>query len=189
MFRLMSHSMLRSTCRLAYAAAAVLVLASAPGFAANSQVARGKYLVSVIGCGDCHTPGYFFGKPDQGRYLAGSDVGFAIPKLGVFVPPNLTSDRDTGLGKWTAAQIVTAITTGKRPDGRVLAPVMPWRDFATLTPADASAIAAYLKSLPPVRHAVPGPFGPTEKVNVFVMNVTPAEVYNAAAASPHAQAK
>ena len=72
---------------------------------------------------------------------------------------------------------MTAITTGVRPDGRILAPIMPWQDLAHLTHADALAIAAYLKSLPAVKHKVPGPFGPQEKPSVFVMVVLPADVY------------
>ncbi|MGH6973774.1 MAG: c-type cytochrome [Stellaceae bacterium] len=144
----------------------------------SSQVARGKYLVTLGGCNDCHTAGNFFGKPDMAHQLGGSDVGFAIPDLGVFVGSNLTPDKETGLGKWTTQQVVTVLTTGKRPDGRMLAPVMPWRAFAHLKHSDALAIAAYLKSLPPVSHKVPGPFGPNEKVTVFVMSVLPADVYN-----------
>lgn len=146
--------------------------------AAESQVARGKYLVTIGSCNDCHTAGYFFGKPDMAHALGGSDVGFAIPGLGVFVAPNLTPDKETGLGKWTTQQIVTALTTGKLPDGRMLAPIMPYEAFSHLTKADARAIVAYLKSLPPVNHKVPGPFGPDEKVTVFVMSVQPADVYN-----------
>jgi hypothetical protein len=111
------------------------------------------------------------------RYLGGSDVGFALPGAGVFVGPNLTPDKGTGLGAWTEQQIVTAFTTGVRPDGRILAPIMPWRDLAHLSKADALAIAAYLKTLPPFSHQVAGPFGPTEKPTVFVMTVLPAEVY------------
>jgi mono/diheme cytochrome c family protein len=141
------------------------------------KLERGKYLVALGGCNDCHTPGYFFGKPDMARFLGGSDVGFALPG-GVFVGRNLTPDRETGLGAWSRAQIITALTTGRRPDGRVLAPIMPWRAFARLKPADAAAIAAYLQSLPPVRHAVPGPFGPRDKVPVFVMDLLPADSYN-----------
>src|SRR5438270_5738181 len=98
-----------------------------------AAVARGKYLVTIASCHDCHTPGYFLGKPDMARYLGGSNVGFEMPGLGVFVAPNLTPDPETGLGKWTEAQIVTALRTGKRPDGRELAPIMPWRAFANLT--------------------------------------------------------
>ena len=149
-----------------------------PATAADAQVERGKYLVTLGGCTDCHTPGNFLGHPDMKRYLGGSDVGFAIPGLGVFVGRNLTPDKESGLGRWTRAQIVTALTIGTRPDGRQLAPIMPWEAFAKLSKSDANAIAAFLQSLPPVKHAVEGPFGPKEKVTVFVMDVLPADVYN-----------
>jgi mono/diheme cytochrome c family protein len=160
---------------LASAVAAVAPLRPA---AADPQIERGRYLVTIGGCTDCHTPGSFFGRPDVSRFLGGSDVGFAMPGLGVFVGRNLTPDKDTGLGAWTRAQIVAALTTGKRPDGRELAPVMPWMAYAKLTPADANAIAVYLQSLPRVRNKVHGPFGPAEKVDVFVSDVLPADVYN-----------
>jgi mono/diheme cytochrome c family protein len=140
---------------------------------AQSPVERGKYLASIGGCNDCHTPGYFLGKPDFSRAMGGSEVGFEIPGLGVFHGPNLTPDKETGLGDWTAEQIVAALTKGERPDGRELAPIMPWRAFANLTREDAFAIAAYLKSLPPVKNKVPGPFGPTEAPTSFVMKIVP----------------
>jgi mono/diheme cytochrome c family protein len=144
---------------------------------AETQRERGKYLVTFGGCSDCHTPGNFLGHPDMSRFLGGSDVGFAIPGRGVFVGGNLTPDPETGLGKWTTEQVVTAFTTGIRPDGRILASVMPWQDFAHLTKSDALAIAAYLKSLPPVKNAVPGPFGPNDTPTTFVMTVVPGAVY------------
>jgi mono/diheme cytochrome c family protein len=168
---------------------AYLAIQSRPAKAADQdQVARGKYMVGVMGCDDCHTPGHFFGKDDLTRNLAGSDVGFGIPNLGVFVPPNLTPDNATGLGKWTPEQIVAAITKGERPDGRILAPVMPWRHFSRLTPSDAMAIALYLKSLPPVSHQVPGPFGPSQTPTVFVMSPQPGEAYAKLHAGPPAGA-
>ena len=145
--------------------------------AAETQVQRGKYLVSILPCTDCHTPGTFLGNPDMKHYLGGSDVGFEVPGLGIFYGPNLTSDDETGLGKWTKEQIANAITTGKRPDGRILAPPMPVESFKHLTHADALAIAAYLKTLPPVKNKVPGPFGPTEKPTSFVYQVLPPEKY------------
>jgi mono/diheme cytochrome c family protein len=165
-------------CILALATLAAGTLA-AQAYAADVPLERGKYLTQIAGCTDCHTPGHFFGHPDMTRYLGGSDVGFAVPGQGVFIGPNLTPDRETGLGNWTAQQIVTAITTGQRPDGRILAPSMPWRGLANLTKADALAIAAFLKSLPPVSNKVAGPFGPDEQVNVFVMSVQPGRVYAA----------
>jgi len=159
-----------------------IVLAGALSFAAagaaaqtGTPVERGRYLVNLGGCVDCHTPGYFLGKPDMAHALSGSDVGFELPGLGVFYGPNLTPDRETGLGAWTTEQIVTALQTGVRPDGRMLAPIMPWQAFAKLTKTDAQAIAAYLKSLPPTPNKVPGPFGPSEKPTSFVMKVVPPE--------------
>ncbi len=159
-------------------AAACLALPLHQANAANKrQIARGKYLVTVASCTDCHTPGSFFGKPDMSKFLGGSDVGFAIPGLGVFVGPNLTPDKATGLGNWTPAQIVTALTKGVTPEGRKLAPVMPYEHYADLTKSDALAMVAYLKSLPPVSHQVPGPFGPTQMPTSFVMVVLPGDVY------------
>ena len=156
--------------------AAVVGLVSVTSASAQqSQVERGKYLVTLGSCTDCHTPGYFFGKPDLARYLGGSEVGFEIPGLGVFHGPNLTPDSETGLGNWTIAQIVTAIQTGKRPDGRELAPIMPWRAFANMTRDDATAIAVFLKSIPAVKNRVPGPFGANDKATEFVMKVVPGE--------------
>jgi mono/diheme cytochrome c family protein len=143
--------------------------------AQQAQIDRGKYLVALGSCTDCHTPGFFFGKPDATRYLGGSEVGFEIPGLGVFHGPNLTPDPETGIGNWSIAQIVTAIQTGKRPDGRELAPIMPWRALASLTKDDATAIAVFLKSIPPVKNKVVGPFGPNDKATEFVMKVVPGE--------------
>src|SRR5215471_5440846 len=80
--------------------------------AEGAQVARGKYLVQLAGCTDCHTPGHLLGKPDMARFLGGSDVGFEMPGLGIFVGPNLTPDMGTGLGSWTTNGILTAIQTG-----------------------------------------------------------------------------
>jgi mono/diheme cytochrome c family protein len=162
---------------LAFMLAALALPLHAANAADAKQIARGKYLVSIGSCTDCHTPGHFLGKEDTTKFLGGSDVGFAIPHLGVFVAPNLTSDKETGLGNWTPAQIATALTKGQTPDGRVLAPAMPWRNYANMTKTDALAIAAYLQSLPPVSHQVPGPFGPGQTPTSFVMVVLPGDVY------------
>jgi len=153
--------------------AIAMLFANADASAQTEEIARGKYLANLGGCNDCHTPGYFFGKPDMERYLGGSEVGFDIPDLGVFHGPNLTPDKETGLGTWTRAQIVTSLKTGVRPDGRILAPIMPWRAFATMTSNDLTAIAAYLQSLKPVENKVPGPFGPKETPTSFVMKIVP----------------
>lgn len=165
---------------------ALTALASAlePVLAQDAQVKRGQYLVTLGGCNDCHTPGYFFGKPDMARFLGGSEVGFEIPGLGVFHGPNLTPDRETGLGTWSLDQIAAAITKGQRPDGRELAPIMPWHAFAKLTAQDVRAIALYLKSLPPVKNKVPGPFGPNEQPTSFVMKIVPPQAKHTDGAAP-----
>src|ERR1700746_3200465 len=150
---------IKTSARISLAAAAVVTTtASLPPMAhADSQIDRGKYLVTLGGCNDCHTPGYFFGKPDMAQYLGGSDVAFEIPGLGAFPGRNITPDKETGIGNWTLEQIVTALQTGKRPDGRVLAPIMPWHAFAKLTADDAMAIAAFLQSLNPFSNQFPCP--------------------------------
>lgn len=136
----------------------LLLLSAVHGTDASAQTAaeRGKYLVTIMGCTDCHTDGALAGRPNGARFLAGSAIGFGGPD-GVVYPPNLTSDADTGLGRWTDAQIVAAMRTGLRPDGRILAPIMPWPGYSHLTDEDAQAIVAYLRSLPPVAFRVPAP--------------------------------
>ncbi len=123
-------------------------------------VERGRYLVSIMDCAGCHNRGSFSPKPDEGP-LQGGTIGFEVPGLGVFYPPNLTPDAGTGLGQWTEADIIKAVRTGQRPDGRVLAPAMPWHAYSALTDEDVQALAAYLKSLPPTTNQVPAP-GPKE---------------------------
>src|SRR3981081_1595470 len=109
--------------------------------------------------------------PVPGRLRCG--VGFQAPGLGIFAGPHLTPDNDTGLGNWTKDEITTAIQTGVRPDGRILASVMPWRAYAGLTKSDAAAIVEYLTSLRPIGHKVPGPVGLDEKPAIFRMTILP----------------
>ena len=66
--------MLRISLRLAFVTASIIALPAFAATADDSQITRGKYLVTLGGCSDCHTPGYFFGNPDMSRYLGGSDV-------------------------------------------------------------------------------------------------------------------
>jgi mono/diheme cytochrome c family protein len=162
--------------------AVALAASAVPALADDAQVARGKYIVSISGCSDCHTPGGMLGSPDMKRYLGGSDVGFSIPGQGVFVGNNLTPDAETGLGKWTVDQIVTAIRKGKRPDGSELSGVMPSASFAHLTDEDALAVAVFLKSLPPVHNTIVS-YKSSDKVPIGVSAVLPPDVYNALPAS------
>lgn len=147
--------------RILIAATTLAAMAATHASAADeATLKRGEYLVTIMSCTDCHTPGNFGPSPDMEHKLGGASVGFLLPGLGYFYGPNLTPHEETGLGKWSEAEIVTALREGVRPDGRVLAPIMPWTAFASLTDEDAFAIAAYLKSLPAYEHAVPGPQGP-----------------------------
>jgi mono/diheme cytochrome c family protein len=140
-------------------------------FTAPSNIDRGRYLVSVMDCQTCHTDGALIGKPDLQRPLAGSSIGHQVDGLGVFWPPNLTPDIQTGLGKWSVKDIVIAITQGSRPDGRELAPAMPWRSYSNLSQADAYAIAAYLKSLPPITSTMRQPVAPDAPVTTAIVRV------------------
>jgi mono/diheme cytochrome c family protein len=152
--------------------------------AGQAAVDRGKYLVTLSGCSDCHTPGGMLGASDKNRLFGGSDVGFGIQGVGVFVGPNLTPDKETGLGAWTDAQVIAAMTKGKRPDGRTLSGVMPFEALSHLTPGDAQAIVAYLRSLPPVKNKTPGPFGPNDKTSLMVSVIVPGDVYSALPSPP-----
>jgi len=120
----------------------------------NAQIERGKYLVGICSCNDCHTPGTLFGAPDFDRMLSGSEVGWSGP-WGVSYARNLTPDKETGLGTWSDKDIITAFRTGKRPDGRVLNPPMPWQNLNGMSDKDAQAIVAFLRSIPAVSHKVP----------------------------------
>ena len=93
------------------------------------------------------------------------------------------------MANWTDDQIITAFTAGLRPDGRRLAPIMPWQALTQLSPDDAHAIVAYLRSLPAVKNAVPGPFGPKEVPSTLVFVIVPGEVYSKLPAPPNEPAR
>jgi mono/diheme cytochrome c family protein len=118
---------------------------------------RGRYLVTAMLCPLCHTPiSPATGAYDTARFMAGGMRVSAYP-WGVWYSRNLTPDADTGLGRWSDAEIVAAVTRGVARDGRRLDPMaMPWPWFSRLTASDAAAIATYLRALPPVASRVPG---------------------------------
>ena len=137
--------------------------ADAPGAAdggPSAAVVRGQYLIdSVLSCGDCHTPRGTDGKPIIAKYLSGVECFVdahppATDGMGCLHTRNLTSDV-TGLKGFTDADVKTMLTTGVRPSGKFLSPVMPYWIYHTLTDDDANAIVAYLRTVAPVAHAVP----------------------------------
>lgn len=137
----------------------------------TEQLSRGKYMVGLLGCGSCHTDGALVGVPDPSRLLAGSNTGIAYTSPfiddnpGVVYPPNLTPDMETGLGTWTMNRLVEMIRVGTVDHSGRSLPVMPWPAFASITEEDAFSIAAYLKSLAPVRHQVPANVNPGRKAD------------------------
>jgi len=146
-----------------------------------SRDARGKYLVSVIGCSDCHTPmkmGPKGPEPDMTRFLSGhpeqmgplsaaepqgpwvwagaaTSTAFAGP-WGISYAANLTPDENTGLGIWTEDMFVKAIRTGRHMGvSRPILPPMPWPAFRNASDDDLKSIYAYLRTVPPVTNHVP----------------------------------
>ena len=121
---------------------------------AETPLERGTYLMrSIAACGNCHTTQ----GPDGQRAdmeLAGQPKLFDVPEFTIN-SPNITPDPETGIGNWTDEQIIAAIREGKRPDGSMLGPFMPFEMYRGISDSDVRAIVAYLRSVPPVRHAVP----------------------------------
>ncbi len=130
--------------------------------AKKNPVERGKYLVESS-CEGCHSGYSADGKVVPEFKLAGGLV-FDIYPFGKFTSFNLTSDKETGLGNWTDAEIKRAITQGIQRDGSRLLPFpMPWTSIAQMPDDDVNAIIAYLRTVPPIRNEVPLP----EKPNIF----------------------
>ncbi len=122
---------------------------------ADTPLERGSYLVNTImTCGNCHSPK---GPPNV---VAGKDFSgglrFNEPPFDV-TAPNITPDKETGIGKWSTADLKKTMLTGVRPDGVPLAVVMPTGFYGILLPSDLDAIAAYLQSLKPLSNKVPDP--------------------------------
>jgi len=158
-------------------------VASAKDAGGMTAAKRGEYLVHVGGCNHCHTP-WIFNKdlgmpvPDMSRMLSGHPQGGADPEgkrgahdigligpsftsfqmpFGTVYAPNLTPEKDTGLGAWTEQMFLGAFRKGKHmgADGRAILPPMPWLDMAAMTDDDLKALYAYLRSIPAIRNSVP----------------------------------
>jgi mono/diheme cytochrome c family protein len=127
-----------------------------PASAPTAGVPRGEYLVRAVAhCGECHTPRTMTMATDNSRFLAGNPKGPEDAAI-----PNITPDRDTGIGKWTVEQIADYLGTGNKPDGDVAGGLMgevidgTLAGYKDLTKADRVAIAQYLKTIPPVRNKI-----------------------------------
>ena len=160
---------------------------SAGPAADREAIERGRYLVSAVGCTDCHVPWHLGPdgpEPDMARGLSGHPAELEMlpaPELppgpwqvtvsatntawsgpwGVSFTANLTPDVETGIGAWTADTFVAALRTGKHMGmGRPILPPMPWQVYSKLSDEDLHAIFAYLMSQPPVSNRVPQPVPP-----------------------------
>jgi mono/diheme cytochrome c family protein len=123
----------------------------------DDAVKHGEYLATLMHCASCHTPMGPRG-PDLTRPFAGG-MAFNLPMLGdgTLYAANITSDPDTGIGKWSEQQIIDALTKLTKPDGsHVQGPMMFYlAGWTALTPEDLSALAKYVKTIPAVKHEVP----------------------------------
>lgn len=116
------------------------------GGANFAQVERGRYLTVAADCEACHTV------PGRGQRFAGGRP-IETP-FGVVVAPNITPDRDTGIGAWSDDAFDEALRHGRARDGALLYPAMPFTAYTKLSRDDVLAIRAYLSTLPPIRNAV-----------------------------------
>ena len=155
--------------------AAMLSVFSSPASAqqANAAVERGRYLVTITGCHDCHSPKVKGMTPDLGRALSGRPATTQLPSetktevhaspdltawtgpWGYSIAANLTPDAATGLGtRYTEATFIATMRTGKKPNGTPVMPPMPSDVYQNMTDEDLKAIFAYLKTIKPIRNAV-----------------------------------
>ncbi|AQV95585.1 hypothetical protein BJN34_17025 [Cupriavidus necator] len=119
----------------------------------QARIARGKYLMEgVVACGNCHIARAENGVPVFSKGLSGGMV-FDEPPFKAYAA-NITPDPETGIGKWTDAQLGKAIREGVRPDGSIIGPPMPIEFYRRMSDADLAAIIAYLRVQPPVKNVV-----------------------------------
>ena len=137
-----------------FCAVLLAISAVAAGAQTPTLVERGKYLVEgVVACGNCHTPRDDKGQLQRDKALA-SGLLLDIAEFKAF-PANLTPDPDTGIGKWTDAQLAKAIREGVRPDKSLIGPPMPIENYRQMADDDLAAIIAYLRAQPAVKNVVP----------------------------------
>jgi mono/diheme cytochrome c family protein len=119
----------------------------------------GEYLTSLMDCVDCHTPFSTEDGYDREREYAGGFPMMIPPEVGTGMiwSANITSDDETGIGHYTREQIITAITSMVKSDGSPIAGPMNMfqQGWSNLTPEDLQAVAAFVKSIPPVENQVP----------------------------------
>ncbi len=116
--------------------------AAGPAHAATDQVIRGEYLAHAADCVACHTV--------QGQAAWTGGRAFVLPMIGKIYSPNITPDKDTGIGQYTDAEWISMMHEGVGHGGKHLYPVMPYNSYTRITDDDALAIKAYLFTIPAV---------------------------------------
>lgn len=127
------------------------------------QIEHGRYLATLADCVACHT------KQEGGKPFAGGRP-LETP-FGIIVTPNITPDRETGIGNWTDEQFDNAVRRGIRADGSRLFPAMPYIFYTKMSRDDVTSIRAYLATLPPVNNPVVSnqlPFPVNIRLNMHV---------------------
>jgi mono/diheme cytochrome c family protein len=134
--------------------------------AQSDLVKRGDYLVNtILTCGNCHTPKGPHGDIMDKAFSGG--LSWDEPPFKV-TAPNITQDKETGIGKWSDAQIKTLLRTGMKPDGVHIAMVMPTGFYHIMTEHDLDSVVAYLRTIKPIKNKVPDPIYKMPQVeNVF----------------------
>jgi mono/diheme cytochrome c family protein len=133
----------RSVAGLAAIGAALLLAPRTAEAVDDEELQRGEYLFGVASCGICHTD-----TANKGAWLAG---GRALKTaFGVFYTPNITPDKEHGIGKWSDADFLKALRKGVGPDGSDYYPVFPYTSFTLMADQDILAIKAYLFTQPAV---------------------------------------
>jgi mono/diheme cytochrome c family protein len=142
----------RRSVSLLWAVGFLAIVLATPA-SARSLIERGKYLTEgIAGCGNCHTP---WGGPMKGKYLSGGNSFGGDKAPFKSYAPNITPDMETGIGKWTDAQLITSIREGKRPDGSLIGPPMAIEFYNGMSDNDVKAIVAYLRTVKPIRNSTP----------------------------------
>jgi hypothetical protein len=140
--------------------AAALPLDSITDAKTRALAERGRYIVMITGCVDCHAPPGPNG-PDFSRYMAGG-LKTSYKGHGTFVSANLTADQQTGLGRRGDEDVLRALRSGVGADGRQLwYRDMPWAWFSNWTEEDRRAVLTYLRQIPAVSHKIPPPAEPS----------------------------
>src|SRR5215471_7295251 len=120
----------------------------------GAKIARGKYLMTVGACNDCHSPKL---DPQQhpNEIHASLDLTAWAGPWGISYGANLTPDPETGLAKrYTEASFIKTLRTGKKPEGEDLLPPMPWELYKVFSDDDIKAIWAFLQTIPAVKNNV-----------------------------------